>query len=50
MPSHLDMEKEIEEMIDFLFIRNYVPYYLNKPLNKADWKTGWNWDIIWRKK
>ena len=49
LPKHLDMVREIENMIDFLLIRNYTPYNLETKLNKADWKTGWGWDIIWRK-
>jgi hypothetical protein len=41
------MVKEIEEMIDFLLIRKYTPYSLDRKLNKTDWKV-WSWDIIWK--
>jgi hypothetical protein len=42
------MVKEIEEMVDFLFIRKYTPYSsLDRKLNKTDWKV-WSWDIIWK--
>ena len=45
----MDMKKEIEDMIDFLESRKFVAYNLGKKLDKADWKTKWGWDIIWRK-
>jgi hypothetical protein len=47
LPKQLDMVKEIEEMIDFLLIRKYTPYSLDRKLNKTDWKV-WSWDIIWK--
>jgi len=40
---------KIDAMIDFLYLRKYLPYGNNNLLGKNNWKS-WPWDIIWKLK
>ncbi|CAF1080815.1 unnamed protein product, partial [Brachionus calyciflorus] len=46
-----DLIKEINEMIDFLVERNYVPFdpIKNRRLNLSEWKNKWGIDVVWKK-
>ena len=49
LPAQVDMQNEIEKMISFFEERDFTAYYQGAKLNRTNWKTGWGWDIIWRK-
>jgi FkbM family methyltransferase len=49
-PTIPGLEKHVDEMIDFLMERSFLPYVDQRILLKGNWKTSWPWDIIWKKK
>ena len=50
-PHNVDIHPVIEQMIDFLLSRGFVPHGNgNAALQRENWKTSWSWDIVWRKK
>ena len=48
LPGQKEEHGKIEQMIDFLMERRFVPEGNGNALVKSNWKI-WPWDIIWRK-
>lgn len=44
-----DLENETENLLDFLYSRNYKPFNRAGELERKLWKNEWDWNVIWRK-